>query len=241
MTTTKSMDVLLLPGVLCDEAVWTDVSSRLTAMRCEVPDYGQADSIGAMAEIVLQQAPSCFVLAGHSMGGRVALEVYRQAPERVTHLILMDTGYQSRAAGERGKSEENARLALLALARKDGMRAMGQTWLQGMVHPDRLDDEALIESILKMIERKSPDTFQAQIQALLTRPDATEQLSKVSCPTLLVCGRQDAWSPLSRHEEMAQLMPGSTLSIIEEAGHMSTMERPAEVASVIGNWLEKHQ
>jgi len=241
MPTIKSMDVLLLPGLLCDEAVWTDVSPRLTAMRCEVPDYGQADSIGAMAEIVLRQAPSRFVLAGHSMGGRVALEVYRQAPERVTHLILMDTGYQSRAAGEPGKSEENARLALLAQARKEGMRAMGKTWLQGMVHPDRLDDEALIESILKMIERKSPGIFQAQIQALLTRPDATEQLSKVSCPTLLVCGRQDAWSPLSRHEEMAQLMPGSTLAVIEEAGHMSTMERPVEVASVIRNWLEKYK
>ncbi|WP_432415838.1 alpha/beta fold hydrolase [Chromohalobacter israelensis] len=140
------------------------------------------------------------------------------------------------SAGEAGQRERENRHALLAKARQDGMRAMGGTWLQGMVHPERLDDETLVEAILAMIERKDPDTFAAQIDALLARPDATEQLAGIACPTLLLCGRQDAWSPLERHEEMAGLIPGSRLEVIEEAGHMSPMERPAAVARALDHW-----
>ncbi|MHB0775236.1 alpha/beta fold hydrolase [Halomonas sp. WWR20] len=232
-------DLLLLPGLLCDDAVWSGQISRLPSMRCHVPDYGMANSIGNMADRVLRQAPGRFALAGHSMGGRVALEVYRRAPERVSHLALLDTGFRSRPANAVGEREERARLALLAQAREQGMRAMGETWVQGMVHLDRLTDDALIESILAMIERKTPDIFAAQIQALLGRPDATSGLGRIQCPTLLVCGRQDAWSPLSRHEEMAQLIPRSRLTVIEESGHMSPMERPAEVASALAHWLEE--
>lgn len=231
-------DIVLLPGLLCDEAVWRGQVERFSSFRCHVVDYAQADSIEAMADTVLREAPERFALAGHSMGGRVALEVYRRAPERVARLILMDTGFRSRPADASGEQEKLKRLALLEMARHQGMRAMGETWLQGMVHSDRLEDEALIESILAMIERKTPAIFAAQIQALLERPEATSLLSSIQCPTLLLCGRQDAWSPLSRHEEMAQLIAGSRLAVIEDAGHMVTMERPAEVASVIEHWLE---
>jgi pimeloyl-ACP methyl ester carboxylesterase len=230
--------LLLLPGLLCDDAVWRDQIASLSDYRCRVPDYGLANSIEAMAAAVLEEAPPQFALAGHSMGGRVALEVYRQAPERVSQLILLDTGYAARAAGEAGENEKSGRLALLQRAREAGMRAMGQTWLAGMVHPSRLDDTGLVNDILAMIERKTPEIFAAQIEALLHRPDATPLLRSISCPTLLLCGREDSWSPLSRHEEMAHLIPGSRLEVIESSGHMSTMERPQAVTRAIHDWLE---
>ncbi|MFC6673451.1 alpha/beta fold hydrolase [Marinobacterium aestuariivivens] len=107
-----------------------------------------------------------------------------------------------------------------------------------MVHPSRLDDSELVNDILAMIERKTPEIFAAQIVALLHRPDATAQLGEIDCPTLLLCGREDCWSPLARHEEMASLIPGSRLEVIEDAGHMSTMERPQAVTSAIRDWLE---
>jgi pimeloyl-ACP methyl ester carboxylesterase len=241
MATSDTHDLLLLPGLLCNDAVWSEQVRLLPSLRCHIPDYGKADSIKAMAELVLNQAPARFLLAGHSMGGRVALEIYRQAPERVSRLILLDTGFRSRPTDETGEREERARMALLGQAREQGMRAMGTAWLQGMVHPERLSDEPLLASILNMIESKTPSIFAAQIQALLTRPEATPVLKNIQCPTLLICGRQDSWSPLSRHEEMAHLIPDSHLVVIEEAGHMSPMERPIEVASAIQNWLTEKQ
>ncbi|MFC6673450.1 alpha/beta fold hydrolase [Marinobacterium aestuariivivens] len=100
--------LLLLPGLLCDDAVWRDQVASLGDWRCLVPDYGLADSIEDMAARALDKAPERFVLAGHSMGGRVALEIYRQAPERVCQLILLDTGYAGRPAGDAGEHEKAA-------------------------------------------------------------------------------------------------------------------------------------
>jgi pimeloyl-ACP methyl ester carboxylesterase len=96
-----------------------------------------------------------------------------------------------------------------------------------------------MNAILDMIERKSPDTFAAQIKALLGRPDATDLLPAIGCPTLLLCGREDGWSPLARHEQMAALLPNAKLDIIEECGHMSTMERPVAVSAAMRRWLER--
>ena len=118
--------LLLLPGLLCDATVWThQVAALRDIADCQVIGYGNADSIDAMARTVLRQAPVKFSLAGHSMGGRVALEVMRLAPSRVTRLGLFDTGYQSRPAGPVGQREQTERMALLELARGDGMRVMG--------------------------------------------------------------------------------------------------------------------
>ncbi|MBV1788415.1 alpha/beta hydrolase [Marinobacterium sp. D7] len=237
MTQIPISTLMLLPGLLCDEAVWQEQITDLRDLECRVVDYGAADSIGAMADIVLQQAPARFALAGHSMGGRVALEVYRRAPARVERIALLDTGYEARPAGAAGEPERQKRLALLEQAQREGMRAMGAVWAQGMVHPDRLRDRELMESILEMIARKTPELFHAQIRALLERPDATPVLQSLHCPTLLLVGRQDSWSPLERHEAMAELAPAAVLRVIEDAGHMSTMERPRAVTVALREWL----
>jgi pimeloyl-ACP methyl ester carboxylesterase len=232
--------LLLLPGLLCDEAVWAGQIAALgESVRCIVPRYHDLDSIVAMAGRVLHEAPPRFALAGHSMGGRIALEVVRTAAERVSRLALLDTGYEARRAGEPGEQEARQRRHLVELARHRGMRAMGVEWVQGMVRPARLADSVLIERILAMIERHTPAGHSAQIRALLERPDASDVLPQIRCPTLIACGREDAWSPLARHEAMAALIPNSQLVVIEHCGHMSTMEQPAAVTAAMRHWLQQ--
>ena len=232
--------LLLLPGLLCDETVWVHQRSALSAIaESVVPDYRSLDSISAMADKVLKEAPTqTFALAGHSMGGRVALEVVRKAPERVTRLALLDTGFEPIATGEPGEQERARRMRLLDIAQAQGMRAMGEQWAPGMVHPDRVGTP-VFEDILAMIERRSPAEFQAQITALLGRPDASAVLSLLRCPTRLICGRQDAWSPYARHEIMHQMIPvpWSRISAVEHCGHMSTMEQPDAVSALMAQWL----
>ncbi len=223
---------------MCDRAVWAGQIDVLSASAdCSVPNYGEFDSIASMAQSVLREAPPRFALAAHSMGGRVALEILRAAPQRVTRLALLDTGYQPRAAGEAGDAEARQRQMLVDIAFSEGMLAMGREWVRGMVHPERLHDAALLNSILLMIGRQTPMAFAAQIRALLNRPDASNVLPTISCPTLLLCGRQDAWSPLARHEVLAGLIRGSRLEVVEHSGHMSTMEQPARVSAALHRWL----
>lgn len=233
--------VVLLPGLLCDDAVWVDQIQGLSQRaECVVPDYGMINSIAGMAEHVLKTVPfETFNLAGHSMGGRVALEVVRQAPQRVRRLALLDTGYEPFAGGEAGAQEKAKRYALLERARTAGMREMGKLWAPGMVHPDQVETP-LFEAILDMIERRTPDQFEAQITALLARPDAEPVLRGMACPTWLICGLQDAWSPFVRHEAMSHMVPAqwARLEGIDHCGHMSTMERPDEITALFKAWLD---
>ena len=231
--------LILVPGLICDHAVWKHQARTLESLATiEVADHGSLDSLAGMAKAILDRAPDRFAIAGHSMGGRVAMEVSRLAPERVARIALMDTAYRRRAAGVAGQAEQAVRQALLDKARKDGMRAMGAQWAQNMVLSDRLSDALLMNAILDMIERKTPEIFEAQIKALLTRPDATPVLRQIQCPAMILCGRQDSWSVLSQHEEMAALIPHSRLVVIENCGHMSTMEQPEAVTAALRTWLE---
>lgn len=230
--------LVLVPGLMCDHAVWQPLIPALSEQRrCVVIDHGDSDDLQDMAARLLAQAPARFALAGHSMGGRVALEVMRQASERVTHLALMDTGYLPKAAGQAGEDETVKRHALLRIAREQGVRAMARDWVQGMVHPARLSDAALVDAILDMFERKSVDTFARQIRALLNRPDATPVLQALMLPTLVQCGRQDSWANVAQHQALHALVPHARLDVIEDAGHMAPMEQPEAVAASLLNWL----
>ena len=229
--------LLLLPGLLCDAAVWAPQMAAL-GRSAAVPAYGMADTLGAMAEIALAAAPpGRFALAGHSMGGRVALEVLRRAPERVERLALLDTGIAPLAAGDAGETEKAGRLRLLAMAREQGMRAMAADWAQGMVHESRLGGP-IFEAVLDMFERRNPDIFAAQIHALLNRPDATPLLAGVAGPTLVLTGEQDRWSPPETHRRIAGLIPGAQLVLVPGSGHMTTMEAPAAVTAALAAWLD---
>jgi pimeloyl-ACP methyl ester carboxylesterase len=231
------LPVILLPGLVCDATVWAHASAPLESHApVSIPDYGLLDSLGAMAEKVLREAPPRFALAGHSMGGRVALEMIRRAPHRVSALALLDTGVQPLAAGEPGEREAAGRHELLALAREKGMAAMATRWVQGMVWPPRLNDAALVQDIIDMFARRSADMFAAQVRALLARPDSSSLLPGIRCPTLVLCGEQDSWAPAARHREMAETIPGARLVRVPECGHMCTMERPDAVTRALLDW-----
>jgi pimeloyl-ACP methyl ester carboxylesterase len=206
---------------------------------CTCADYGSLDSLPAMAEAVLRKAPERFSIAGHSMGGRVALEVYRRAPHRVARIALLNTGYLPLAAGE---EEARKRGELVALAEAQGMPAMLREWLPPMIAPPRINDKVLVSAIVEMMSRKTPEIFAAQVRALLARPDATAVLDQIRCPALLLTGQEDGWSPPARHATMFEKMPaakiaGSQVVIVPDCGHMSMLERPAEVSAALRAWL----
>lgn len=224
---------------MCDHTVWDaqifDLSDIADARSME---WGlEHTSLVKMAEAVLATAPQHFALAGHSMGGRVAFEVYRLAPERVTRIAVMNTGVAPLAAGEAGAEEERGRRRLLDLAFQQGIRPMVMEWLKGMLPAYRQDDAPLVDAIVRMFERKTPELFLVQQEALLGRLDARPVLGQIQCPALVLTGQDDVWSPPVRHQEIAAGIAGSTLVLVPTSGHMSTMERPAEVAAAMRVWL----
>lgn len=223
----------LIPGLLCDRAIWAPQLAALTSdLEICVPDLRGINRIPSMAQRVLERAPGRFSLAGHSLGGRIAMEIVRQAPERIERLALLDTAVVPVQPGERQR-----RLALVDLAEHAGMRALGEEWLPPMVHPRRLKDRALMDDLLAMVERSTVANFRAQIDALLNRPDASRNLGAIRCPTLVLCGRQDSWSPLRHHEQIAAQIKGANMVVIEDSGHMSTVEQPDAVSSALRDWL----
>jgi len=235
--------LLLLPGLVCDQTVWQQQIDALRDLAdCTCAGYGSLDSLPAMAEAVLQTAPERFSIVGHSMGGRIALEVYRLAPHRVARIAFLDTGYLPLPPGATGEEETRKRGELVELAKSQGMRAMLRQWLPPMIDSRRINDRALVNSITEMMSRKTPDIFAAQVRALLARPDASAVLEQIRCPVLVLTGREDSWATPAQHAAMAAKIAaariaGSQLVIVPDCGHMSMMERPAEVSAALRAWL----
>ena len=166
------------------------------------------------------------------MGARVALEMLRLAPERIAALCLMDTGVHPTRDGE-----EAQRQVLVDLAFADGMGALADRWLPPMVLEARAADAGFMEPLRAMVMRASPEQHRRQIRALVERPDPRPLLRTITCPTLVMVGRQDRWSPLAQHEEIAALIPNAELVAIENSGHMAPVEQPEEVSRALLRWL----
>ena len=235
--------LILAPGLMCDATAWRHQVAYFEAqLPVQVTDYGALDSLQDMAAQVLSQAPPYFALAGHSMGGRVALEVMRlvlaAAPERVTHLALLDTGCHALPSGEAAQKERDIRLGFQRLAEDKGVPAMARSWLRNMIHPDRLtNDAALVSEIVEMFARKPVAIYKAQINALLNRPEAYALLPQIHCPTLVLCGDADQNSPPSVNHEMADALPNSQWVVVPHCGHMSMQEQPQIVNEAMQRWL----
>ena len=225
--------LLLIPGLISDARVW-----RALALASPMPfahaDVSQDDRIEAMATRLLEKHPGPLVLAGHSMGGRVAMEMARQAPGRILGMILANTGHDSRKEGEEPK-----RMAKIALANED-MQRLAEEWLPPMLDPARTGDIALVADLTEMVLKMGPEVHERQIVALLHRPDATLHLPDVTCPVLLITGAQDGWSPAKQHHEIAALLPHAEVHVIDDAGHFLPVERPEEMMQVISPWLDAH-
>jgi pimeloyl-ACP methyl ester carboxylesterase len=187
-----------------------------------------------MARRALASAPARFSLVGHSMGGRVALEVWRQAPERVERFAIFSTGVHGLRPGEPDKRAE-----LLDIGRTQGFEALIEAWLPPMIGPDQRDNAPLVETMWQMCRDMGFDICERQIMALLNRPEVESLLPGIDVPALIGVGRDDSWAPPAQHEEIAAAIPGATLEIFEHCGHMAPVEAPDAFNAALTRWLAR--
>jgi pimeloyl-ACP methyl ester carboxylesterase len=231
--TRPRIPLLLLPGLLCDAALYAPEIAALGDIAAPiVGDLTRHDSIAGMAAAMLAEMPEYFSLVGLSMGGYVAQEIMRQAPHRVGRLALLDTSARA------DSDEQHARRhGLVELAGKGHFKGVTPQLLPQLIARGRLTDTALVDTIMAMAERVGHDAFLRQQTAIMGRPDGRTDLGRIACPTLVLCGRDDAVTPVALHEEMAAAIPGAELVVVEDCGHLSTIERPEAVNAALRRWL----
>ena len=224
--------LVLIPGLLSDARVWQPVADACSGeMDIYHADATRGTSISALAETVLNETQGSLIAVGHSMGGRIALDIAHIAPERVGGLVLANTGCHPL-----GEGEEQKRLAKINLG-YESMEKLVDQWLPPMLDPSRHADVKLMSNLREMVLQFDAQIHERQIRSLIHRPNAEAYLSSISCPVLLLAARHDTWSPITQHERMAELLPEAQLVIIERAGHFAPVERPDTVTSAIIEWL----
>ena len=226
--------LVLVPGLLCDAQLWrAQVEHLADVAETWVADHTRSDTMAGVARDVLADAPfKEFALAGLSMGGYISLEIMRQAPRRVKRLALLDT-----AARADTPEQTKRRHDFIELAQRGKFLGITDTLMPLLVHPSRLADKPLTDAIRLMAKNVGKDGFIRQQQAIMSRTDSRPLLATIKCPALVLCGRQDQLTPLDRHEEMAAGIEGARLEIIEDCGHVSTIEKPGEVNRALRQWL----
>ncbi|RBP81211.1 alpha/beta hydrolase [Marinomonas rhizomae] len=227
--------LVCLAGLLCDQRMWHNVAAQLEHdVGIEIISFAGFDDLTDMARSVLSNIEGDFSLAGHSMGGRVALEIYRLAPQRVTRLALLNTG-----AHPKSDKEIPGRMRLIEAVKMSGASILVTQWLIPMMSPKGLSNADLMADLTEMVKSYSVEDFEKQIHALINRPDAEALLSQISVPTLLLSGSQDSWSPVVQHQAIQQQISGSELVVIDDVGHMAPAEDPEKVAAALHSWLQK--
>ena len=227
------MPLLLLPGLLCDRALWEcQVRHLADTADSSVADLTKHDDVAGLAQAALDGAPPRFALAGLSMGGYVALEIMRRAPERVIKLALVDTTARPDSPDQRSR-----RRGLIELARAGRFRGVTPRLLPLLIHPDRQSDTSLTTTVMAMAERVGQEAFVRQQTAIMARPDSRPGLGAIICPTLVIGGREDALTPPSLLAEIAEGIPGARHVMIEECGHLPPLERPHAVSALLRAWL----
>jgi pimeloyl-ACP methyl ester carboxylesterase len=226
--------LILVPGLLCDARLWRPQVDALAGIAdCRVADATRSDTMAGLARDLLDDSPfDRFALAGLSMGGYVALEVMRQAPERVTRLALLDTSARADAPEQSQKRRE-----FIALAERGRFVGVTDALVPLLVHPSRLGDAALVAAIKAMAKTVGKEAFVRQERAIMSRADSLPLLPRIACPTLVLCGREDTLTPLARHEEIAAGVPNARLEVIDDCGHLSTLEQPDAVSAALARWL----
>ena len=220
--------------MLCDESLWGHQSANLADMAdIRIMDLTRADSVREMALATLAESPQRFALAGFSLGGIVAFEIMRLAPERVTRLALLDTTPRPirpqtvdlwkpiAEAGDSATFNERASQELIQ-----------------MMHPDHREDPVMGQSIHNMVWRVGQRGLKNQLQAQINRPDSRESLSQIQIPTLILAGRDDPASPLEVQLEMLDSLPNANLILLKNCGHFSMLEQPVQVTFALQAWLD---
>jgi pimeloyl-ACP methyl ester carboxylesterase len=226
--------VVFIPGLLCDARLWrAQVQALAGAADCWIADATRSESMAELARDLLADSPfERFALAGLSMGGYVALEVMRQAPGRVARLALLDTSARADTPEQSQKRRD-----FIALAGRGRFLGVTDALLPLLIHPSRLRDVELVAVVKAMAKDIGKDAFVRQERAIMSRADSRPLLPRIACSTLVLCGRQDALTPLERHEEIAAAVPGARLEVVDDCGHLSTLERPDAVNAALERWL----
>lgn len=226
---------VLLPGLLNTRRVFEQQIEALSDVAdCVVPELWHHEMIEAMADATLAAAPSTFALGGFSMGGYVAFEILRRAADRVERLALIDT----QATPDSAESTKRRR-ALLDQTKIGRFHGVQRTLLPQLVHRCHINDAAITQPIFDMAQEVGADGFVREQRAIIDRADSRHMLVDIDIPTVVIVGRQDQVTPLPRSEEMAADIANSRLIVLEECGHMSPLEKPAEVTAALRRWLSQ--
>lgn len=224
--------ILFLPGLLCDERIWRDQAADLHDIAdATIADLTLDDSVGAMADRALAGAPKRFVLIGLSMGGYVALEIMRRAPERVIALMLFDTSARPDSA-----ERVQRRLAGMASLKVGKFAGVTGRLLPQLVHPSHVDGPVGRE-LQEMARRVGGEAFLRQQQAILDRPDFRPSLAAISVPTLVAVGDRDVLTPPADALELHIGIATSELLVIRNCGHLPAIEKPERTAKIIRGFL----
>ncbi len=230
---TDRLPLLLVPGLGCDERLFEHQLTHLREVaEARFAGVPAAPEMSRIAEAILDAAPARFALAGLSMGGYVALEIQRRAPARVAKLALLDTKPNldpSEVAAGRAQA--------IAEIEADGLAAHIETRLPVLLGPAGFNDPRLREVTRAMALAVGPERYVAQQRAIMDRPDGVPGLAAIACPTLVVCGRDDALTPPAQHAALADAIPGARLAVVEQCGHLSALEQPVAVTALLRDWL----
>ena len=227
------MPLVLLPGMMCDARLFApQIAAFSTERAVQVAPLTQHTTMEALAQAVLENAPPCFALAGLSMGGLVAMEIMRHAPERVTHLALIDTNPKAELPEVSARREPQ-----IAKVRAGELRSVMRDEMKPNYLSDGPNQGAILDLCMAMAESLGPEVFERQSRAVQQRKDQQDTLRKVEVPTLIMCGEDDTLCPVEHHRLMHELVSGSTLVIIPGAGHLPTLEQPELSAEALTQWL----
>ncbi|MDH7785424.1 pimeloyl-ACP methyl ester carboxylesterase [Ochrobactrum sp. 19YEA23] len=227
--------VVMVPGLACTWELFAPQSSALEGLATfSVANHSACDDLPSLARSILDDAPPRFALCGFSLGGYVALEIMRQAPDRVTRLALLDT-----AAGPELPEQTVRRRRLLKLAIEEGMDRVCDLMMPYLVGTTRWNDPALAATVRRMFSDTGAAAFSRQVQVIMSRPDSRPDLRHIQCPTMILVGRDDMLTPVAAAEEMAAEIPHASFIVLSDCGHLTTLERPAAVSAAMQNWLAK--
>ena len=226
--------LVLIPGMMCDARLFSPQIAAFSGQHSLVlPSIAQDASVTDLAESVLDHAPAEFALAGLSMGGIVAMEILRIAPERVSRIALLDTNPLAET-----EAVKQRRLPQMAAVREGKLLDVMRDEMKPQYLAKGPRRKEVLDLCMTMALELGPHAFLRQSRALMDRPDQSDTLRQTQIPALVLCGREDALCPVIRHELMASLIPNATLEIIEGAGHLPTLEQPELTNAALKRWLE---
>ncbi|MDC0075397.1 alpha/beta hydrolase [Candidatus Thioglobus sp.] len=227
--------LLMVPGMMCDERIFSPQIEELSKnLEVTIADISNFSSVRELALDVLKKAPKKFSLLGHSMGGIVAMEIYSQEPNRIEKLILMDTNPKAELDEVKLKREPQIRDV-----KKGKLLEVMRDEMKPNYLAESENKSSVLDVCMDMALSLGPDVFINQSRALQKRADQLNTIQSINIPVLIMCGAEDKLCPVERHEMMHNIISDSDLKIINNAGHMPTLEQPRETTEVLKEWLMK--